>query len=174
MSDDHAAPAGKPRGHRRRAARLAAVQALFQVEHNDADAELVILEFLQHRRGAVLGEAADQPAKLDEAHFADLVRGTARRRADIDRWLSAALVRDWPLARIDSVLRAILRCASYELWARTDVPARVIISEYVDLAFAFFSGDEPKMVNAVLDRIGRQLRQSDLGPDPHDRDAAPG
>ena len=172
MSED-AKPGPKPKPRRaqlRHASRLAAVQALYQVEHGDADAETVILEFLTHRGGAVLEEGADEPAAvLDETHFADLLRGTLRRQEEIDRWLAQSVPPKWTLARLDAVLRAILRCASYELWARGDVPARVIISEYVDIAHAFFSGGEPGIVNAVLDRLGRKLRAEDLEPDPHGR-----
>lgn len=168
MSDE-AKPVPKPkrRTQLRHAARLAAVQALYQSEQaGDGDAETTILEFLQHRGGAVLDEAADGPAaELDEGHFADLVRGTLRRQEEIDRWLGQAVTRSWPLPRLDAVLRAILRCASYELWARGDVPVRVIITEYVEIANAFFSGDEPGIVNAVLDRLGRKLRAKDLDPD---------
>jgi N utilization substance protein B len=159
----------------RHASRLAAVQALYQVEHAGDDAESVILEFLTHRGGAVLQEAADEPAAaLDETHFSDLVRGALRRQSEIDRWLGQAVTKSWPLPRLDAVLRAILRCACYELWARADVPARVIITEYVDIAHAFFSGEEPGIVNAVLDRLGRKLRAADLEPDPHGRNGTTG
>ncbi|MEQ9640884.1 MAG: transcription antitermination factor NusB [Alphaproteobacteria bacterium] len=175
-------PDGKPKSlaRRRHAARLAAVQALYQIEQTGAetDAESVILEFAEHRGGAVLAETmGDAAADLDQAHFADLVRGSSRRQVDIDKWLGQALVKGWPLTRLDAVLRAILRCGTYELWARGDVPAKVVISEYVDLADAFFGGDEVGMVNAVLDRIGRRLRQGDLAPldpDPHDRNGTTG
>lgn len=173
-------PARRSRQQERHAARLAAVQALYQIEQtgDEADPESVILEFAQHRGGAVVAEAVgDAAAIADETHFADLVRGTWRRHAEIDAWLGKALVKGWPLMRLDAVLRAILRCGTYELWARGDVPAKVVISEYVDLADAFFGGDEIGMVNAVLDRIGRRLRESDLTPlepDPRGRDGTTG
>lgn len=173
MSDGQKQP--KRRAQLRRAARLAAVQALYQVEHATTDPESVILEFRQHRGGAVLEEAPDSAAaELDADHFADLVRGTMRRQGEIDRWLSQAVTGNWPLPRLDAVLRAILRCATYELWARSDVPARVIISEYVEIAHAFFAGDEPGIVNAVLDRLARRLRHADLEPDPHGRNGTTG
>jgi N utilization substance protein B len=97
-------------------------------------------------------------AAVDEGLFAELVEGTAARREDIDRGISSALTPDWPLERLEIILRAILRAGVYELLARPQVPAPVIISEYLDIAHAFFAGKEPGLVNGVLDRLARTLR----------------
>ena len=145
---------------RRGLARLAAVQALYQVELTSADAEAVVSEFLAHRLGREID--GDQYGEADRGFFVDLVRGCSGRRADVDAIVASALPPDWPLARLESVLRAILRAGCYELLARSDVPARVVMNEYVEIAHAFFSGKEPGMVNGVLDRVARTLREAEL------------
>jgi N utilization substance protein B len=148
--DDDKPRKGKGGGfHRKSAARLAAVQALYQIELNDADVEGVILEFMAHRL---------PKAPVDTLLFSDVVRGAVRRREEIDARLRPALAVGWPLDRLEAVLRAILRCGVYELLMRPDVPARPAISEYVNVAHAFFAGDEPGFVNGVLNRIARDLR----------------
>jgi len=149
---------GKPRRprsafHRKSAARLLAVQALYQIDLNDAEVEGVILEFLTHRLPKV---------PVDTTMFSDVVRGAVRRRAEIDRQLRRALAAGWPLERLEAVVRAILRCGVYELLMRPDVPARSAISEYVDVAHAFFSGEEPRFVNGVLNRLARELRSGEF------------
>ncbi len=141
-------------------ARLAAVQALYQIELTGAEAGTVVSEFLAHRLGREID--GDQYAEADRDFFADLVKGCSERSTDIDGIVAASLPPDWPLARLESVLRAILRAGTYELLARSDVPARVAINEYVEIAHAFFSGKEPGMVNGVLDRIARGLRETEL------------
>ncbi len=142
--------AGRPRGQAsaRRAARLAAAQALYQIELTDAAAAAVMDEFLGYRLGAV----------ADRALFADLVEGSWARRPEIDRLLSGALVKSWPLQRLDATLRAILRVGVYELIAHGEVPVPVVINEYVALSHDFFGGKEPGLVNAVLDRIAPDAR----------------
>jgi N utilization substance protein B len=145
---------------RRGLARLAAVQALYQIELTSADPGAVVAEFLAHRLGREID--GDQYADADRGFFADLVKGCVERRADVDAIVAASLPTDWPLARLESVLRAILRAGSYELLARSDVPARVVINEYVEIAHAFFSGKEPGMVNGVLDHVARRLREAEL------------
>ena len=95
--------------------------------------------------------------------FAELVRGVARAREELDRMLGEQLVADWPLARIEKVMAAVLRAGAYELMHRPDVPARVVINEYVDVAHAFFEGKEIGMVNGVLDRLARILRAAEMG-----------
>jgi len=145
----------------RRAARLAAVQALYQVEALAGDAEDVILEFLTQRQGVIL-EGEDVVA-MDRDFFSDLVRGATRRQPEIDRVLSGGLAADWRLERIASVLRGILRCACYELLMRRDVPARATINEYVDVAHAFFADEQCSFVNAILDRIAHQSRAEEFG-----------
>lgn len=147
-------------GRRRTAARLAAVQALYQIEVAGATPANAVGEFLRHHLGRE-GEGEDFGA-ADEHLFADLVEGTCARREELDRAISAALTPDWPLERLEITLRAILRAGAYELLARPEVPARVAITEYVDIAHAFFSGKEPGFVNGVLDRLARTLRSEGL------------
>ena len=148
---------------RRSAARLEATQALYQIDIQVIDdAEAVILEFLTHRAGALVDDEGDGYVEADRDLFADLVRGVARRQGQIDKLISSALTPSWPLERLERVLRVILRCGVYELLMRPDIPPKVTIKEYVDLAGDFFSGDEPGMANAVLDRIARELRSGEL------------
>jgi N utilization substance protein B len=154
-------------GGRRRNSRLAAVQALYQIELSETpvDApervERVIHEFTHYRLGQDID--GQQLGEADEALFADIVRGATARRAEIDTVIVRALTQEWPIERLEAILRAILRAGAYELLARTDVPARVVISEYLEVAHAFFSGKEPSLVNGVLDRLGRFLRETELG-----------
>jgi N utilization substance protein B len=162
-ADDHTTRAGRPRlgGRRRTVARLAAVQALYQLELNPAlDAEAVVREFARYRLGHEI--EGDQLAEADPALFGEIVRGVAADQERLDADISAALVDDWPLGRLDSVLRAILRAGAWELLQRPDVPARVSISEYVSIAHAFFTEKEPAFANGVLDRLGRSLRPADM------------
>ncbi len=146
---------------RRSVARLAAVQALYQIDLSGAKPEAVIAEFLKHRLGREID--GEHYGEADTALFGDIVRGTVEHQADLDRAISAALTPDWPLDRLETVLRAILRAGAYELMARGDVPARVAISEYLDIAHAFFAGKEPGLVNGVLDSLAHVLRPGDLG-----------
>jgi len=141
-------------------ARLAAVQALYQIELTSAEPGAVVSEFLAHRLGREID--GDQYAEADRGFFTDLVNGCSERREDVDGIVAAALPPDWPLRRLESVLRAILRAGAYELLARSDVPARVAINEYVEIAHAFFSGKEPGMVNGALDRIAHTLRETEV------------
>ena len=149
-------------GARRRSiARLAAIQALYQLELNPGRGpDAVIGEFLHHRLGReidgeVYGEA-------DEQLFADIVRGVAANRERLDETLSAALTDEWPLARLETLLRLIVEAGAYELVHRPDIPPRVTLSEYVAIAYAFFDGREPSLANGVLDRLARTLRGADL------------
>jgi transcription antitermination protein NusB len=158
-ADDARAPRGG--GGRRSVARLAAVQALYQLELNpEIAAEAVVREFVRHRFGQEID--GDRLAEADAQFFSDIVRGAAAERERLDVELSAALVEDWPLARLDAVLRAILRAGVWELMHRCDVPPRVSISEYTALAYAFFTGKEPGLANGVLDRVGRLLRAGEM------------
>ena len=162
---EHETTATQPDRNARRAARLAAVQAIYQMELAGADAENVIEEFTAHR----FTRAADMPAgRPDETFFADLVRGVPANQVEIDRALAGALAAGWTFKRIDSILRAILRAASYELVGRHDVPAKVVIDEYLEIAHAFFNGDEPGFVNAILDRLARTKRAAEFGALPPD------
>ncbi|MEM9344870.1 MAG: transcription antitermination factor NusB [Pseudomonadota bacterium] len=139
----------------RSAARLYAVQALFQMEQSDAPADRVMQEFLDHRFGAVTedGELAEGDVDLFRKTVDDAVNYQAR----IDRLTDAALVEKWPIARIDPTLRALFRAGGAEL-IESDAPPAVVISEYVDVAKAFFpGGKEPKFVNAVLDHMAKSV-----------------
>lgn len=146
---------------RHSAARLAAVQALYQIEITGALTGSVIDEFVEHRLGAADVEAS-RGARANEALFRQLVRGAAVRGSDIDERLAPLLAQGWSIERIDVILRNILRLGAFELMARPEAPARVVVKEYVDLADAFFSGGEPGVVNAILDRLARELRPGEL------------
>ena len=160
------------RGSRRGAARLAAVQALYQAELTGAQGAEVVDEFIAHRLGCEIDGVAG--AQADPEFFAELVRGTLERRNEIDGLLSEALVEGWPLARLDKTLRATLRAGTFELLARSDVPARVVIAEYLEVAHAFFAGAESGLVNGVLDSLGRRLRPGELEGDGDRRPARAG
>jgi transcription antitermination protein NusB len=146
----------------RHAARLAAVQAIYQMELTGADAETVASEFVEHRFGR---EVTDHP---DEDFFGDIVRGVPHHQVEIDRSIVRCLASGWRLSRVDSILRAILRAAAFEVVARKDVPAKVILDEYVEISHAFFGGDEPAFVNAALDKLARRKRPSEFGLPPDD------
>jgi transcription antitermination protein NusB len=150
--------AGITSHHSRLRARLAAVQALYQMDLTQRDLSDVLEQFLSHRF-----ETADIYAGADRSFFRDLVSGTAHAQGDIDHEIAAHLAEGWRLSRIDSILRAILRSGVYELTARADVPARAIINEYVEIAHDFFGGDEPGVVNGVLDRVARKRRAGEFG-----------
>jgi N utilization substance protein B len=140
----------------RSAARLAATQALYQIEMSESDAEEVLTEFIDHRLGG--DPEVGLGMVCDENFFKDIVRGVLHHQTDIDSKLSASLASGWTLRRVDSILRALMRAAAYELMGREDVPVKVVIDEYVELAKDFFDGEEPAFVNAVLDRLAREGR----------------
>lgn len=146
---------------RRSAARLAAVQALYELDITDAQVSGVLHEFLARRWPAAESEdgGPSQVPAPDEALLGDLVRGTSDRIEDLDRMINAALTNEWTTDRLEVLLRAMLRAGAYELVARGDIGARTIISEYVDMAHAFFDGPEPALVNGVLDRLARTVRK---------------
>jgi N utilization substance protein B len=144
------------KANRRGAARLAAVQALYQMDIAGAGINDIFAEFESHWLG---GEVeGDKYLPAEAAFFRDVVSGVVRDQARLDPLIDEALSKGWPLKRIDAILRAVLRAGSYELEHRKDVPGRVVVSEYVDVAHAFVDGDETGMVNAVLDQIARQFR----------------
>jgi N utilization substance protein B len=150
----------------RRASRLAAVQAIYQMELTGEDAETVASEFADHRFGR---ETEISPAGLpDEEFFGAIVRGVPHAQVEIDRSITRCLSANWRLERIDSILRAILRAASFELIERKDVPAKVVIDEYVEIAHAFFQGEEPSFVNAALDKMAHRKRAPEFGEMPPD------
>jgi N utilization substance protein B len=141
------------KGQARSVARLAAVQALYQMEVSGVGAEAVVREFTDHRfdrdiEGQMLAQA-------DEVYFADLVRGVVAEQSQIDQAVAVRLAEGWRLERIDATLRAILRAGAYELLRRPEVPHEVVIDEYVEIAKSFFEGPEPGFVNGALDGITR-------------------
>jgi len=164
-------PSRRPAGPRR-AARLAAVQALYQIEMMAADPERVILEFLTERQGVTL--EGDEVLEIDRDFFSDLARGASRRRRELDRVLSRGLAADWRLERLEAVLLAILRVAAYELSIRRDVPVKVAINEYVEVTHAFFAPEQCKFVNAILDRIAHEVRAAEFAEKSDGRPAEAG
>jgi N utilization substance protein B len=165
------AEAGRAKGNmgrKRSVARLLAVQALYQIELNRSapgvpGIDVVVGEFVTHRLGQEI--EGENYGEADRSLFIDIVQGASSRQGDLDPMLNSALTDEWPLPRLETTLRAILRAGAYELLARPDIPPRVIISEYLDVAHAFFAGKEPAMVNGVLDRLAHVLREGDLGTD---------
>lgn len=144
---------------KRSVARLAAVQALYQMEVSGAGAEAVVREFTEHRFDRVLeGEGSETLAAADEAFFGALVRGAVEDQTAIDRAIVKRLAEGWRLERLDATLRAILRAGAYELKHRPDVPVEVAIDEYVEIAKSFFEGPEAGFVNGALDGIARDER----------------
>lgn len=161
MTKSAAKPGHDPGLRKRSAARMAAVQTLYQIDMSGSPVEAA----LAYRDSGKAG--ADKPA-MDEDFLVNLVRGATDRREEIDPVLAGVLAASWPLERLEVVLRAILRAGTYELLARPDIDAPVIIDEYMHIANAFFDGGEPKLVNGVLDRLSAMIRPRDAG------DAAPG
>lgn len=151
----HPRPANK-----RGAARLGAVQALYQMDIGGTSLQQVVAEFENVRLGKEID--GEQYLEADVAYFRGILAGVVKEQVQLDPLIHKALTPDWPLSRIDSLLRAVLRAASFELLRRKDVPAKVIISEYVDVTKAYFLEDEPKMVNGVLDHIAREVRASEF------------
>lgn len=142
---------------RRSAARLAAVQALYEMDMVGAEADAVLTEFLQQRWR--LDDAGGGPmVEPDGEWLGDLVNGVATRRGELDGLIGTALTKDLALERLETLLRVILRAGAYELSTKPDVPAAVVISEYVEVTHAFFDAKEAKLVNGVLDHLARELR----------------
>lgn len=143
----------------RRSARVAAVQALYQMELTGEDARTVAQQFIDHR-------FSDSAAMPDEGLFRAIVDGVPHRQTAIDRAVAAALSENWRLQRIDSIVRATLRAAAYELVDRPDIPARVVIDEYIEIARAFSDQEHCAFVNAVLDRIAHAERPTEFAGTP--------
>lgn len=140
----------------RTVARLAAVQALYQMELAGEGVDTVIAEFSNHRFDADM--EGEPLAEADEDYFAEIVRGVVGSQRDIDSAVKARLASNWRLERLDSTLRALLRAGAWELRDRQDVPREIVIDEYVELAKAFFDDAEAKFVNAALDGVARDVR----------------
>ena len=156
-------PATRPRS--RTASRVAAVQALFQAEQAQENPETVIDQFVRHRLGDVPGHTGYEDGRIPDAEvplFTSIVRAVVRQQDTVDALVANALPPDWPLARMDPVLRALLRAAVAELATSDGAPAKVVINEYLDIARGFFSGPEPGLANAVLDRLARVLRENEF------------
>lgn len=154
-----------PKTRTRTASRVAAVQALFQSEQAGDNPETVIDQFIRHRLGDLAGQDGFEDGRIPDAEvplFQRVVREATRRQDAIDPMLADALPADWPLARIDPVLRALLRAAGAELSMSDGPPAKVVINEYLDIARGFFTGPEPGLANAVLDRLARQVRAAEF------------
>ena len=154
------AKASDRKANRRGAARLAAVQALYQMDIAGAGINEIFAEFESHWLG---GEVeGEQYLPAEAAFFRDIVSGVVRDQQKLDPLIDDALSKGWPLKRIDAILRAVLRAGAYELERRKDVPGRVVVSEYVDVANAFVEAEETGMVNAVLDQIARRFRADEF------------
>ena len=154
------APAEERKANRRGAARLAAVQALYQMDIASTGLEDILAEFESHWIGREV--EGEQYLPAEAAHFRAVVTGVVDDQRKLDPMIDEALSRGWPLKRIETVLRAILRAGAYELDRKHDVPARVVVSEYVDVASAFVDREETGMVNAVLEQLARQLRAGEF------------
>lgn len=151
---------------RRSAARLAAVQALYQMEITGATPDQVVRNFLSHDVGGQNSVDGDDDAETlvepDPDMLTQIVFGTALRQADMDGLIGPNLSGDWSVERLEALLRAVLRVGAWELTHRDDIPPKVTISEYVDVAHAFYAGPEPGLVNAVLDKIARKERAEEM------------
>jgi N utilization substance protein B len=154
VSDQPKAPS------RRQAARLAAVQALYQWQEGQDEPAAIVDQFLTVRTGEA-GEGGMR-RDADKPLFRDVVEGTASHKDELEKTVSAALAENWTWGRIDRLVRAILLAGTYELVHRRDVPPKVAINEYVEIAHAFYGQGEPTFVNSVLDRVARQERAADL------------
>jgi len=149
-----------PHAKLRRAARTAAVQALYQLDMSDELSGTVIKQFIEHRFGH---EGEKDFVAVDEEYFQDIVEGVVKFQDDIDKSIAAKLSEKWSLKRLDLTLRAILRAAGYEIQRRPDVPALVIIDQYVSIASDFFEGKEPGFVNGALDKMAKDVRKAEFG-----------
>jgi N utilization substance protein B len=145
---------------RRQAARLAAVQALYQWQEGQDEPVAIVEQFLKVRTGEA-GEGGMR-RDADKPLFRDVVEGTAGHKDELEKTVSSALAENWSWGRIDRLVRAILLAGAYELVHRHDVPPKVAINEYVEIAHAFYGQGESTFVNSVLDRVARQERAADL------------
>ena len=156
-------PAARPgsKASKRSAARLAAVQALYQMDIAQTNLPDLLAEYQAWRLGHEL--EGEQYREADRDFFTDVVSGVVREQRTLDPRIDSTLTPDWPLRRLDAIVRAILRAGSFELMFRPDVPARAIINEYLDVTHAFFETEEPRLVNGVLDHIARDVRGEEFG-----------
>ncbi len=157
IPSDDVRPANK-----RGSARLAAVQALYQMDISGTPVAEVVEEYENIRIGQEVD--GDEYLQADLGWFRGIVAGVVELQTELDPMIHEALPDDWPLSRIDTLLRAVMRSGVFELRRRKDVPAKVVINEYLDVANAFFDEDEPRLVNGVLNRIARELREDEFSP----------
>src|SRR5262249_8300277 len=162
MPNDAERKTRERKANRRGAARLAAVQALYQLDIAGTGLNDILAEFESHWIGREV--EGEQYLPAEAAFFRDVVGGVLREQRKLDPLIDEALAKSWPLKRIEAILRAVLRAGAYELGHRRDVPARVVVSEYVDVANAFVEREETGMVNAVLDALARALRGGEFSP----------
>jgi len=156
----NSAPREDRKANRRGAARLAAVQALYQMDIAATPLNDILAEFESHWIGREVEGSQYLPAEA--AFFRSIVQGVIEEQRTLDPMIDKSLQGGWPLKRVEALMRAVLRAGAYELSARADVPARVVVAEYVDVAHAFLDKDETGMVNAVLDQLARQLRAAEF------------
>jgi len=154
------APKLERKGNRRSAARLAAVQALYQMDIAGTGLNEILPEFETHWLGREVEGEQYLPAQA--AFFRDIVEGVVRDQRKLDPLIDHTLSEGWPLKRVEALLRAVLRAGAYELDHRADVPARTVVSEYVDVAQAFLDRQETGLINAVLDQLARRLRADEF------------
>ena len=156
--------AAKPgqKGAARSRARLGAVQALYQMDLAETDLSDILAEFGSGKLSEGLDEEETVGGESDFEFFRDLVTGVVKEQRAIDPKINNCLAKTWRIDRLDNILRAILRAGTYELINRSDVPVKVVINEYLDVAHAFFDDEEPKFINGVLDRLARELRAADF------------
>lgn len=166
--NDDGAASGSIRG----AARLSAVQAIYQLDATSVPVERLVAEFVQHRLPESPQPAGGSPAGRE--FFSELVMGVAGERVALDALIGGVLAKGWTIERLDRVLHSILRCGAYEISMREDIPPRVAISEYVSIARAFFDGNEPGFVNGVLDSLARSQRADEMKARPGDTPAETG
>ncbi len=163
VDPDTAATSAPETNVARSVARLTAVQALYQLAMSGGTTEEIIGQFGANEANGRSEEGDEVIAQADNVLFAELVRGTSAEMAAIDEMVSSCLDDAWPVERMEVLLRAILRCGAYELFSQPTVPARVVISEYIRVADAFFEGKEPALVNAVLDKLAHVQRPDEFG-----------
>lgn len=149
--------------NKRGLARLSAVQALYQMDLSSASVSSVVQEYENLRIGQEVD--GDEYLEADLGWFRGIVAGVVELQTTLDPMIHDALPTTWPLSRLDILLRSVMRCGVFELMKRKDVPAKVVINEYLDVAKAFFEEDEPRLVNGVLNRIARELRENEFASD---------
>jgi N utilization substance protein B len=152
------------KANRRGAARLAAVQALYQMDIAGKGLNDILAEFESHWIGREV--EGEQYLPAEAAFFRDIVGGFAAEQRNLDPLIDQALAAGWPLKRVEAIVRAVLRAGAYELDQRADIPARVVVSEYVGVANAFVDREETGMVNAVLDTLARRFRAGEFASAP--------